>query len=92
MISNSERARETALELMDNTASHWHDIILSAPNKAVKQECISCHNEPDEINRASICRTCWVQWSQLKAERDKAIEVLAEVQKSLAAESRPPKE
>ena len=46
-------------------------------------KCINCHNAPDEANRAVICRKCYVVNSKLKAERDKAIEVLAQVQASL---------
>ena len=83
---------EKALDEIGNSAigdrEHWKSIILShAPvidaEALSKQKCISCDNVPDEINRASICRTCWVQWGQLKAERDKAIEVLAKTQKAL---------
>ena len=47
------------------------------------EKCINCHNAPDEANRAVICRKCYVVNSKLKAERDKATEVLAQVQESL---------
>lgn len=90
-MSSNVLAKEIATEMdyagmLINQAFTIEDIAALIDQKLSEIKCICCHNAPDEENRAVICRKCYVVNSQLKAERDKAIEVLAQVQETLKIE------